>query len=102
MKLTQEQYDNRDKSMTHYAISDDGVLNWHNENNGWMPIGAVAIPDMEFDITKYSFSATAIEIVEVDSCNNVLISDEFSTMDSWLSEKDSIALAKHFGHYKSN
>ncbi|MBL4623362.1 MAG: DUF551 domain-containing protein [Immundisolibacteraceae bacterium] len=46
---TQTEYDNRDKSMTHYAIGTWDKISWHKKGKAsdWMPDNAKVIPDME-------------------------------------------------------
>lgn len=100
---TQPEYDNRDKSMTHYAIGTDGDISFHDQNkaSGWMPDNAKVIPDMEFDISKHEFSSSASSHCDVSGSGNVYLYDaDYDTSTIIIQENDSIALAKHFGHYK--
>lgn len=97
-KLTQQEYDKRDKSMTHYKVNASDVISWHDVANGWIPSDAVAIPDMEFDISEYEFSDLPPVAYEIDdgTIGFVILGSSHGDITVDINKLDVIAMAKHF------
>jgi len=120
-ELTQQEIDNAPKWATHYRVTlgdlvpncvsyyGDNQSQWMYLDNGkhWSPhmyqtpapLDAKPIPRKEFDITKYQTLDEMYVYHATKSC--VTVHDGGGDV-TCISKQDSIALAKHFGHYKES